>query len=65
MFLTQKAIEKAFPLLIKLDTQQGLPGKSRKEKVSALRHLFATSLVLNKLQPAKKLDLAVGPVAEE
>lgn len=63
MFLTKKAIEKVFPLLIKLDTQQGRQGKSRKEKVSALRHLFATSLVLKKLQPASKLDLAVGNTA--
>jgi 5-methylcytosine-specific restriction protein B len=61
MFLTKKAIEKAFPLLIKLDTQQGRQGKSRKEKVSALRHLLATSLVLKKFEPAKKLDLSVGP----
>lgn len=63
MFFTQKAIEKAFPLLIKLDTQQGQQGKSRKEKVSALRHLLATSLVLKKLQPTNKLDLAVGNTA--
>lgn len=63
MFFTKEAIEKAFPLLIKLDTQQGQQGKSRKEKVSALRHLLATSLVLKKLQPANKLDLAVGNTA--
>lgn len=60
MFLTKKAIEKAFPLLIKLDTQEGRTGKSRKEKLSGLRYLIATSLVLKKLHPATKLDLAVG-----
>lgn len=62
MFFTQKAIEKAFLLLIKLDTQQGQQGKSRKEKVSALRYLLAASLVLKRIQPsAATLDLAVGP----
>ncbi|MDD4911057.1 MAG: hypothetical protein PHP57_02070 [Sideroxydans sp.] len=63
MFLSQKIIEKAYPLLIKLDTQQGRQGKSRKEKVSALRHLLATSLVLKRLAPATELDLAVGNIS--
>lgn len=62
MFLTIEAIEKAFPLLIKLAPQEGRHGKSRKERVSALRYLLAASLVLKKIQPsAVTLDLAVGP----
>ncbi len=62
MFITNKAIEKAFPLLIQLAPQEGQPGKSRKERVSALRYLLATSLVLKRTPSSTAaLDLAVGP----
>lgn len=62
MFLTKKAIEKAFPLLINLAPQEGRHGKSRKERVSALRYLLAASLVLKRIpSSAVTLDLAVGP----
>lgn len=68
MFLSSNAINKAYEHLIKLDSQHGEPGKSRKEKVSALRHLLAASLVLKNIQTRQEeptilsaVDLAVGP----
>lgn len=56
MYFSAKAIESAYRLLVQLDPKD--EGKSRQEKVSALRHLFATSISQKKLQAP--LDLAVG-----
>ena len=57
MYFSAGAIEGAYRLLVRIDPKD--EGKSRQEKVSALRHLLATSISLKKLQ-APSLDLAVG-----
>lgn len=57
MYFTAEAIESAYRLLVHLDPKD--VGKSRQEKVSALRYLFATSISLKNLQ-AGALDLAAG-----
>ncbi|MHB1185188.1 MAG: McrB family protein [Desulfobulbia bacterium] len=57
MYFSAEAIKSAYRLLVQLDPKD--EGKSRQEKVSALRHLLATSLSLKKLQ-ATSLDLAVS-----
>lgn len=56
MYFSAEAIESAYHLLVQIDPKD--EGKSRQEKVSALRHLLATSSSLKKLQ-ATSLDLAV------
>ena len=56
MYFTAKAIDSAYQLLAQLDPKD--VGKSRQEKVSALRHLFAASILQKKLQAP--LDLAVS-----
>ena len=45
MYFSAEAIESAYRLLVQLDPKD--EGKSRQEKVSALRHLLATSLSVN------------------
>jgi len=56
MYFSAEAIESAYRLLLQLDPKD--EGKSRQEKVSALRHLLATSMMLKKLN-SKSLDLSV------
>jgi len=66
MFLSEKAINKSYEQLIKLDSQHGGTGKSRKEKVSGLRYLLATSLMLKTIASGQQgatiqsVNLAVG-----
>ena len=56
MYFSAGAIESAYRLLLQLDPKD--EGKSRQEKVSALRHLLATSAMLKNLN-SKSLDLSL------
>ncbi|MDP2153847.1 MAG: AAA family ATPase [Methylotenera sp.] len=56
MFLSHEIVKSAYEGLIKLDSSEG---KSRKEKVSGLRYLFATSELLQN-QTLESVDLTVG-----
>lgn len=57
MYFSAGAVESAYRLLVQIDPKD--EGKSRQEKVSALRHLLGTSISLKKLH-TPSLDLAVG-----
>lgn len=61
MFLSREIIKTAYEGLINLDTSQG---KSRKEKVSGLRYLFATSELLRKYN-TPTIDLTVGSLLRQ
>ncbi len=56
MFFSHDLIKSAYKGLIKLDPSDG---KSRKEKISGLRYLIATSQLLHQ-ENAKSVNLAVG-----
>lgn len=56
MFFSHELIKKAFDGLVNLDTSVG---KSRKEKVSGLRYLIATSQLLHE-ENVDEINLAVG-----
>lgn len=61
MYFSLQIIKSAYDGLKKLDPGEG---KSRKEKVSGLRYLFATSELLKSLE-ASTLDLSVGSVSKQ
>lgn len=56
MFFSHDLIKRAYNGLIKLDPSDG---KSRKEKISGIRYLVATSLLLHK-EKKDSIDLSVG-----
>ncbi|RLW64696.1 MAG: restriction endonuclease [gamma proteobacterium symbiont of Stewartia floridana] len=61
MYLASELIIKAYNGLIELDTSEG---KSRKEKISGLRHLIATSKLLSE-NGGTEVDLSVGSPSRE